>query len=73
MEAEDSLYRLLQEMSLARNFSYISVGHRPSLLKYHDRKLTISRRRGEWTLEACSTGNGISASVNVESADGKTE
>mmetsp|Transcript_39852 Transcript_39852/g.77846 ORF Transcript_39852/g.77846 Transcript_39852/m.77846 type:complete len:746 (+) Transcript_39852:188-2425(+) len=54
MEAEDMLYKLLQEISGKQKLSYMSVGHRPSLLKYHNKKLTLIRR-GEWTYESINT------------------
>ena len=39
MIAEQSMYQVLQNM----NVSYISVGHRPSLLKYHEDLLILGR------------------------------
>lgn len=36
--AEEAMYKLLQ----SKGISYISVGHRPTLDKFHNRKLTIS-------------------------------
>ena len=45
-EAEEGLYRVLHDVSRARNVSYVSMGHRSSLVKYHDRRLTLSKRGG---------------------------
>lgn len=35
--AEEAMYKILNELKV----TYISVGHRPSLLKYHDKKLIL--------------------------------
>ena len=35
--AEEAMYQILSELKV----TYISVGHRPSLLKYHDKKLIL--------------------------------
>ena len=40
LASEKAMYALLQEL----NTTYISVGHRPSLLRYHTRRLVL---RGE--------------------------
>ena len=37
LSSEEAMYHLLNEM----HTTYISVGHRPSLLRYHDSKLTL--------------------------------
>mmetsp|Transcript_21173 Transcript_21173/g.31589 ORF Transcript_21173/g.31589 Transcript_21173/m.31589 type:complete len:736 (-) Transcript_21173:310-2517(-) len=53
MEAEARMYKLLAEMG--RNgedsLTYISVGHRPSLLNYHDKRLRLNGEK-EHILEA---------------------
>jgi len=56
MVAEARMYTLLQNMarkSLSKNgalsapgLTYISVGHRPSLLAYHDKRLRLSGEDG---------------------------
>lgn len=38
--AEQAMYELLQSSDL----SFISVGHRPSLLKYHDQVLVLGNK-----------------------------
>ena len=38
LPTEEAMYGLLQDMEV----SYLSVGHRPSLLRYHDSKLVLS-------------------------------
>jgi len=38
LDSEQAMYRLLQEKE---DLTYISVGHRPSLLAYHDSKLRL--------------------------------
>ena len=47
--------RTCMEMCLARKITMISIGHRPSLVQYHDQKLTLSRDGGgdgvHWVLE----------------------
>ena len=35
--AEEAMYQILNDLKV----TYISVGHRPSLLKYHDKKLIL--------------------------------
>ena len=40
--AETKLYKLLRN-SLGDSFTYISVGHRPTLLRHHDFRLSLSR------------------------------
>ena len=57
-EAEEGLYRVLHDVSRARNVSYVSMGYMSSLVKYHDRRLTLSKRVEGWSLEACSVENG---------------
>ena len=44
VESERCMYELLQRMQKERgsSFCYVSVGHRPSLMKYHDVKLHIN-------------------------------
>jgi putative ATP-binding cassette transporter len=37
LTAEESMYRLLQEADI----TYLSVGHRPSLLQYHNQKFVL--------------------------------
>lgn len=39
LDSEESMYELLQVL----NITYLSVGHRPSLLKYHNKKLIMSQ------------------------------
>ncbi len=42
VEAEANMYMLLRKMAESENdITYISVGHRPSLLKYHDVRLRL--------------------------------
>lgn len=38
LASEDAMYRLLQALDV----TYISVGHRPSLLQYHATQLQLS-------------------------------
>lgn len=45
-ENQGDLYRLLKESQI----SYISVGHRTTLIQYHDRLLTLDRS-GSWEIE----------------------
>jgi vitamin B12/bleomycin/antimicrobial peptide transport system ATP-binding/permease protein len=45
MENEENLYRKLQELGI----KYISVGHRPSILDFHDRVLYL-QAPGSWRL-----------------------
>lgn len=40
--AETRMYALLQNMAADDGVSYISVGHRPSLMTFHDKQLRIS-------------------------------
>lgn len=44
MEAEARMYKLLEGMSrnVEDSLTYISVGHRPSLLNYHDKRLRLN-------------------------------
>jgi ABC-type uncharacterized transport system fused permease/ATPase subunit len=44
VQAERKMYNLLQEAK--ERLTYISVGHRPTLLAYHDVKLAIKDRVG---------------------------
>ena len=37
LQSEEALYKLLQELDI----TYISVGHRPSLLSYHNKKMRL--------------------------------
>jgi hypothetical protein len=46
-ENQGNLYRLLKESQI----SYISVGHRTTLIQYHNRLLTLDRS-GSWEIEA---------------------
>lgn len=49
--SEDRLYSYLQEIGIG----YISVGHRPTIVKYHDLILKMGRGNGsEYTLESVS-------------------
>lgn len=45
VKAERNMYTLLKEVN-EQGLTYISVGHRPTLLAYHDIKLTIKDRKG---------------------------
>jgi vitamin B12/bleomycin/antimicrobial peptide transport system ATP-binding/permease protein len=47
MANEERLYNVLRDMKI----TVVSVGHRPSLLKYHDTLLRLGRDDGSWTLE----------------------
>jgi ABC-type uncharacterized transport system fused permease/ATPase subunit len=43
LASEQKMYTLLQSVP---GISYVSVGHRPSLLGFHDTKLTLSAEEG---------------------------
>lgn len=43
LDSEKAMYRLLEE---CEGLTYISVGHRPSLLQYHDTKLKLTEGNG---------------------------
>lgn len=64
VEAEAKMYRLLQDMSHSNDIglTYISVGHRPSLLHYHDLRLRLS---GEEKRTVESIDEAALASVSV--------
>ncbi|MES2923358.1 MAG: ABC transporter ATP-binding protein/permease [Verrucomicrobiota bacterium] len=47
---QEHLYRQIQESKIG----YISVGHRTTLIQYHDRLLTLDRS-GSWTIEDVET------------------
>ena len=40
--SEERMYRLLQER-MPKPFTYISVGHRPTLLSFHDLRLQLTK------------------------------
>ena len=40
--AEEKMYNLLIQMSEDRPVTYVSVGHRPSLLSFHKKKLRLN-------------------------------
>lgn len=48
LENEERMYKKLREL----NITVVSIGHRPSLLKYHDKILRVSRDDKGWSLEA---------------------
>ncbi|CAO3409968.1 ABC transporter ATP-binding protein/permease [Azospirillum largimobile] len=52
-ETEERLYRLLRER--LPGTALVSVGHRPSLAAFHDRRLTV-HRNGEGTAELVAAG-----------------
>jgi len=54
-----SMYTLLQDMGLA----YVSVGHRPSLLQYHDTRLRLGAKPANGDSHETST-NGHSTEVS---------
>ena len=43
--------RLLYESCLDRNIQIVSIGHRPTLLKFHQIKLTLGLPNNGWTIE----------------------
>ena len=45
MEAEARMYQLLQQMK-SSSVTYISVGHRPSLLAFHSKRLRLMGNSG---------------------------
>jgi vitamin B12/bleomycin/antimicrobial peptide transport system ATP-binding/permease protein len=47
MANEERLYDALREMRI----TVVSVGHRPSLLRYHDTLLRLGKDDGSWTIE----------------------
>jgi putative ATP-binding cassette transporter len=49
--AEEAMYKLLQ----SKGISYISVGHRPTLEKFHNRKLTITSPYADIAVAPLST------------------
>jgi putative ATP-binding cassette transporter len=44
---ERELYELIQDLGV----TYVSVGHRPSLLAYHEKVLVLGRDRAGWALQ----------------------
>jgi len=50
MASEEKLYSLLCKEAVGGNISFMSVGHRPSLVKYHNKKLTVEKK-GTFLLE----------------------
>eukprot|EP00588_Corethron_pennatum_P010986 CAMPEP_0194268442 /NCGR_PEP_ID=MMETSP0169-20130528/2765_1 /TAXON_ID=218684 /ORGANISM="Corethron pennatum, Strain L29A3" /LENGTH=740 /DNA_ID=CAMNT_0039009677 /DNA_START=48 /DNA_END=2270 /DNA_ORIENTATION=- len=50
MAGEKVLYGILSEEAACGNISFVSVGHRPSLVKYHNKKLTLGKK-GTFLLE----------------------
>lgn len=44
VSSEGKMYRLLKER-MPKPFTYISVGHRPTLLNFHDLKLKLTKLR----------------------------
>jgi len=47
---DDATAGRMYELCIAAGITLVSVTHRPALLKYHGRVLTINN--GEWTLES---------------------
>ena len=55
-ENQGDLYRLLKQSQI----SYISVGHRTTLIEFHDRLLTLDRS-GSWEIEAVTAAEEVPA------------
>jgi len=68
MEGEAKMYKLLEEMSNKmynskdEKMTYVSVGHRPSLLKYHDKRLRLMGDNG-FSVEDISEDNPVVANI----------
>ena len=49
VESEEKMYGILKD--LGSSVSYVSVGHRPTLLVHHDRRLRLDRSNSTYSLE----------------------
>eukprot|EP00746_Dinoflagellata_sp_MGD_P134268 gnl/MRDRNA2_/MRDRNA2_68097_c0_seq1.p1 gnl/MRDRNA2_/MRDRNA2_68097_c0~~gnl/MRDRNA2_/MRDRNA2_68097_c0_seq1.p1 ORF type:complete len:102 (+),score=17.24 gnl/MRDRNA2_/MRDRNA2_68097_c0_seq1:117-422(+) len=65
VESEAKMYKLLQEMENESNarFTYISVGHRPSLLHYHNLRLRLN---GEDAHTVDQIDESLVAAISIE-------
>ena len=75
MVAEARMYNLLQDMGrkhllkngemTAPGLNYISVGHRPSLLAYHDKRLRLNGEDKHASLDVIENKSSSTAALNI--------